>query len=108
MVARWPLSGVYREAEDSSVFEIDVFDTVMRDIKHITTGTPADKLNDHPSGRTMASGLPIPRNRPKAPIRISLWRKLRPARVPCSLRTRANSFTTPTIFARRQEAADHF
>src|SRR5262249_38214521 len=32
----------------SSEYEIDVFDTLMRDIKHITTGTPADKLNDHP------------------------------------------------------------
>jgi dipeptidyl aminopeptidase/acylaminoacyl peptidase len=32
----------------SSVYEIDVYDMLMRDVKHITTGTPADKLNDHP------------------------------------------------------------
>ncbi len=32
----------------SSVFEIDVFDMLMHDAKHITTGTPADKLNDNP------------------------------------------------------------
>ncbi len=32
----------------SSVFEIDVYDMLMRDVKHVTTGTPADKLNDHP------------------------------------------------------------
>ena len=32
----------------SSVFEIDVFDTVLRDVKHITANTPADKLNANP------------------------------------------------------------
>jgi dipeptidyl aminopeptidase/acylaminoacyl peptidase len=32
----------------SSVYEIDVFDTVLRDVKHITTKTPADKLNTNP------------------------------------------------------------
>ena len=32
----------------SSVFEIDVYDMLMRDVKHVTTGTPTDKLNDHP------------------------------------------------------------
>jgi dipeptidyl aminopeptidase/acylaminoacyl peptidase len=29
----------------SSVFEIDVFDTLLRDVKHVTSNTPADKLN---------------------------------------------------------------
>lgn len=32
----------------SSVFEIDVFDTLLRDVKHITSNTPADKLNTNP------------------------------------------------------------
>jgi dipeptidyl aminopeptidase/acylaminoacyl peptidase len=32
----------------SSVYEIDIYDTLMRDVKHLTTGTPADKTNDHP------------------------------------------------------------
>jgi dipeptidyl aminopeptidase/acylaminoacyl peptidase len=32
----------------SSVFEIDIYDTVLRDTKHLTTGTPADQLNDRP------------------------------------------------------------
>ncbi len=32
----------------SSVFEIDVLDTVLRDVKHITTGTPNDKMNVRP------------------------------------------------------------
>jgi len=32
----------------SSVFEIDVFDMLMRDVKHVTTVTPADKLNEDP------------------------------------------------------------
>jgi dipeptidyl aminopeptidase/acylaminoacyl peptidase len=32
----------------SSVFEIDVFDTLMRDTKHLTTGTPKDKMNVNP------------------------------------------------------------
>ena len=32
----------------SSVFEIDIFDTLMRDTKHLTTGTPKDKMNVNP------------------------------------------------------------
>ncbi len=32
----------------SSVFEIDVFDTLLRDVKHITSKTPIDKLNTNP------------------------------------------------------------
>ncbi len=32
----------------SSVFEIDVYDTLMRETKHITTGTPKDKMNVDP------------------------------------------------------------
>jgi dipeptidyl aminopeptidase/acylaminoacyl peptidase len=32
----------------SSVFEIDVFDTVLRDVKHITSNTPANRLNTNP------------------------------------------------------------
>lgn len=32
----------------SSVFEIDVFDAVLRDVKHITSNTPVDKLNTNP------------------------------------------------------------
>src|SRR6266496_6301771 len=32
----------------ASAIEIDVFDTLLRDTKHITTSTPADKLNTNP------------------------------------------------------------
>ena len=32
----------------SSVFEIDVYDMVMRQVKHLTTGTPKDQLNFNP------------------------------------------------------------
>ena len=32
----------------SSVFEVDIFDTVMRKVKHITTDTPKDKMNFGP------------------------------------------------------------
>ncbi|MGA9642521.1 MAG: S9 family peptidase [Terriglobales bacterium] len=32
----------------SSVFEIDVYDTVLRDVKHITTGTRKDRMNVDP------------------------------------------------------------
>jgi dipeptidyl aminopeptidase/acylaminoacyl peptidase len=32
----------------SSVYEIDIFDTLMRETKHLTTGTPKDKLNFGP------------------------------------------------------------
>lgn len=32
----------------SSVYEIDVFDKLMRSVKHVTMGTAADKINDHP------------------------------------------------------------
>src|SRR5213080_3108333 len=33
----------------SSSYEIDVFDTLMRETRHITTNTPADKLNASPT-----------------------------------------------------------
>jgi dipeptidyl aminopeptidase/acylaminoacyl peptidase len=49
---RWSPDGRYLaylvKPKTSSVYEMDVYDLVMRDVKHITTGTPADKLNDHP------------------------------------------------------------
>jgi dipeptidyl aminopeptidase/acylaminoacyl peptidase len=32
----------------ASAHEIDAFDTVLRDVKHITTNTPPDKLNTNP------------------------------------------------------------
>lgn len=32
----------------SSVYEIDVFDTVLRDVKHLTTNAPADRMNVNP------------------------------------------------------------
>jgi len=32
----------------SSVFEIDVYDTVLRDVKHLTTGTAKDRMNVDP------------------------------------------------------------
>jgi len=32
----------------SSVFEIDVYDTLMRNVKHLTTGTPNDRMNVGP------------------------------------------------------------
>jgi dipeptidyl aminopeptidase/acylaminoacyl peptidase len=32
----------------SSVFEIDVYDTVLRDVKHLTTGTAKDRMNIAP------------------------------------------------------------
>jgi dipeptidyl aminopeptidase/acylaminoacyl peptidase len=32
----------------SSVYEIDIFDTLMRDTKHLTTNTPKDKMNMEP------------------------------------------------------------
>src|SRR5579863_385579 len=49
---RWSPDGRYLaylvKPKTSSVFEIDVFDMLMRDVRHITTGTPPDKLNDDP------------------------------------------------------------
>jgi dipeptidyl aminopeptidase/acylaminoacyl peptidase len=48
----WSPSGRYLtytvKPKTSSVFEIDVFDTLMRDTKHLTTGTPKDKMNVNP------------------------------------------------------------
>ncbi len=42
----------------SSVYEIDIFDTLMRDIRHLTMGTPKDRMNVHPiwsaDGKKMA------------------------------------------------------
>ena len=49
---RWSHDGRYLaytvKPKTSSVYEIDVFDMLMRDVKHVTTGTPADKVNEDP------------------------------------------------------------
>jgi dipeptidyl aminopeptidase/acylaminoacyl peptidase len=46
---RWSPDGRYLaymvKPKTSSVFEIDVYDTLMRETKHLTSGTPKDKLN---------------------------------------------------------------
>ena len=48
----WSSDGRYLayivKPKTASVYEIDVFDTVLRDVKHITTNTPADRLNTNP------------------------------------------------------------
>jgi dipeptidyl aminopeptidase/acylaminoacyl peptidase len=48
----WSPNGRYLaymvKPKTSSVYEIDVFDTLMRDTKHLTTGTPKDELNVNP------------------------------------------------------------
>ena len=36
------------KSKTASAYEIDVFDTLLRDVKHVTTNTPADKLNTNP------------------------------------------------------------
>src|SRR5579863_1043025 len=49
---RWSPDGRYLaytvKPRTSSVYEIDVFDKLMRSVKHVTTGTAADKINDNP------------------------------------------------------------
>jgi Tol biopolymer transport system component len=48
----WSPNGRYLaymvKPKTSSTYEIDVFDTLMRETKHLTTNTPADKLNTDP------------------------------------------------------------
>lgn len=49
---RWSFDGRFLaymvKPKTSSSYEIAVFDTLLRDTKHITTNTPADKLNTSP------------------------------------------------------------
>ena len=49
---RWSPDGRYLaytvKPKTSSVYEIDVFDKLMRTVKHVTSGTAADKINDNP------------------------------------------------------------
>jgi dipeptidyl aminopeptidase/acylaminoacyl peptidase len=49
---RWSPDGRYLaymvKPKTASAYEIDVYDMLMRDVKHVTTGTAADKLNDNP------------------------------------------------------------
>jgi dipeptidyl aminopeptidase/acylaminoacyl peptidase len=48
----WSPTGRYLaytvKAKTSSSPEIDMFDTVLREVKHVTGGTPADRLNSNP------------------------------------------------------------
>src|ERR1700746_1510741 len=52
MSPTWPPDGrslAYMvKPKTSSVFEIDIFDMVMRKVQHLTTDTPKDKMNVHP------------------------------------------------------------
>jgi dipeptidyl aminopeptidase/acylaminoacyl peptidase len=47
---RWSPDGRYLaytvKPKTSSVYEIDVFDMVLRNVKHVTSGTQADKVNE--------------------------------------------------------------
>ena len=49
---RWSADGRYLaftvKPKHSSVYEIDVFDMIMRSVKHVTMNTPADQVNDDP------------------------------------------------------------
>jgi len=49
---RWSPDGRYLaymvKPKTSSVFEIDVYDTLMREVKHLTTGTANDRMNVSP------------------------------------------------------------
>jgi len=49
---RWSPDGRYLaytvKPKRSSVYEIDVFDMLMRDVKHVTIDTSADRVNDNP------------------------------------------------------------
>jgi dipeptidyl aminopeptidase/acylaminoacyl peptidase len=48
----WSADGRYLaymvKPKTSSVFEIDVYDTVMREVRHLTTGTAKDRMNVEP------------------------------------------------------------
>ena len=48
----WSPDGRYLAYEvkpkTSAAYEIDVYDTIMREVKHVTTGTPQDKHNSNP------------------------------------------------------------
>lgn len=52
MDPKWSPDGRYLaylvKPKTSAAYEIDVYDTLMRDIKHLTTGTPQDKRNVNP------------------------------------------------------------
>ncbi|PYX46894.1 MAG: hypothetical protein DMG83_06270 [Acidobacteria bacterium] len=52
MSPTWSPDGRYLaymvKPKTSSVFEIDIFDMVMRKVQHLTTDTPKDKMNVHP------------------------------------------------------------
>jgi dipeptidyl aminopeptidase/acylaminoacyl peptidase len=48
----WSPDGRYLAYEvkpkTSAAYEIDIYDTLMREVKHLTTGTPQDKRNSNP------------------------------------------------------------
>jgi len=52
MSPTWSPDGRYLaymvKPKTSSVFELDIFDMVMRKVQHLTTDTPKDKMNVHP------------------------------------------------------------
>ncbi len=92
------------KAKNSAAYEIDVYDMVMREVKHITTGTPQDRGITVPSGRRMESPSSIRRTRRKALIQIfsSLMSRLR--RAHCSRRTKESALFGESISRRTASA----
>ena len=67
------ISPIIVKPKTSSVFEIDVYDTVLRDVKHLTTGTANDRMNVGPIWSRMGSSSSTRRNSPKALTPMYLW-----------------------------------
>ena len=59
-IPTWSPDGRYLaynvKPKTSSVFEIDIYDTVQREVKHLTSGTPKDKMNTDPIWSAASQG----------------------------------------------------
>ena len=71
------------KTKNSAAYEIDVYDMVMREVKHITANTPQDKGNHDPIWSKDGKYIVYTQEQAKGQIRIFLSRRSRLARIPC-------------------------
>ena len=87
MSPTWSPDGRYLaydvKPKTSAAFEIDIYDMVMREVQHLTTSTPKDKMNYGAVWSKDGQWIAYTRSRPRGPIRIFSLPTSRPERARC-------------------------
>ena len=107
----WSPDGRYLAYEvkpkTSAAYEIDIYDMVMREVKHLTTNTPQDKRNMNPIWSKDGKFIVYTQEQAKGTdSNIFIADVASTERARCSLRMRASSAILPTTFRPCRSTAD--